>query len=185
MKIRGFTRFMLRLFAFFATLIGLAGAALMACFALNLDWPHPGETHAFLVSNLWITISACAFFLIFAVFGLRFLFLRKPYESPTLLLKTTEHGAIVIALSALDSMVLRAARKISGLRDVQTRVVGIENTLSVRLKVSLMPDVSVPEATTELQSAIKAYVEETSGILVRDIQVFVDSVQQAAPARVE
>ena len=104
----------------------------------------------------------------------------------TVLLKTTDNGSIRIAVSAIDSMVQRAARSAPSVRDVTTRILVLENdALAFQLRVTFAPDAMLSEATTQVQSDVKDYVEAHAGVPVQEVQVFVEAMGNGVAIRVE
>ncbi len=57
--------------------------------------------------------------------------------------------------------------------------------LLVKIIISVMPDVSLPAVTSDLQTKTKEYLEEITGITVREVKVIVDNVNmdQAASTK--
>ncbi len=104
----------------------------------------------------------------------------------TVLLKTTDNGAIRIAISAVDTMVQRSARSLPAVRDVVSRIrVDEHDALFVQLRITFAPDTMLTEATAQIQSEVKEYVQAHAGVPVQEVQVFVDAVGSNQPARVE
>ena len=55
----------------------------------------------------------------------------------------------------------------------------------IRLKVTILPDVPMPELTQNIQGKVKEYVEELSGIAVKEVQVYIENLSVARQNRVE
>ncbi|HOB20142.1 MAG TPA: alkaline shock response membrane anchor protein AmaP [Candidatus Atribacteria bacterium] len=124
--------------------------------------------------------------LIFIIVSLR-LFIagligRKPASS---LLKETEMGSIRVSVNTLDVLAQKAVRSFSEIKDVKTFILIENDGIRVRLKVSTMPDVKMPELTLAIQAKVKEYVEEYSGILVKAVHIYVDNQLTATKSRVE
>lgn len=85
-------------------------------------------------------------------------------------------GEVRICFKALENLVLKAAREIKGVRETKTRLVSTDNGLVVYLRAVTYPDQNIPQITAELQAAVKAYVESTTGIGVSEIKVMIENV---------
>ncbi len=104
----------------------------------------------------------------------------------SVLIKTTDNGSILIALSALDTMVQRSVRACAAVRDVESRLLATEQEgVRVLLRVSFAPDSVLPEATAQIQREVKDYVQTHAGVPVTDVQIFVEAVGSPQPVRVE
>ena len=103
-----------------------------------------------------------------------------------MLLKTTDNGTIRIAVSALDSMVQRAARSAPSVRDLTSRIIVLDNdALAIQLRVTFAPDAMLSEGTAQVQADVKDYVQTHAGVPVQEVQVFVEAMGNGAAVRVE
>ncbi len=102
-------------------------------------------------------------------------------------LKGSEFGEVLISISAIENMVLRVVQKTQGIKDVSRQVTFGTDGLLVRVKIRVMPDVALPDLVSGLQSEIKTYVEEITGIVVHEVKVMVDNIitDQAGPKKDE
>ena len=66
------------------------------------------------------------------------------------------------------------------------RAVVLENdALAFQLRVTFAPDAMLSEATTQVQSDVKDYVEAHAGVPVQEVQVFVEAMGNGVAIRVE
>ncbi len=101
----------------------------------------------------------------------------RPSKKPgSATLKNSDYGEVLISVSAVESMVLRIVQQTKGIKDVSRNVKFTPNGLVVNIKISAMPDVSLPDVIDELQAKTKEYLEEITGISVLEVKVLVDSV---------
>lgn len=180
MKIRALDRAYLVLYALITALLFLCGAAWSAYTLLGFSQPFipvPLPTQYQIVM-----LGVC---LLLLVLGLHLLFLRRAREPKTLQIKSSEAGAIVMSVEALDALVTRTARKCQQLTDVKTRVLPGQDGVVIRLKVLLRPDVVIPEVTAALQADVKDSIETLAGVHVSGVQIFVDNPPPSAAPRVE
>ena len=108
---------------------------------------------------------------------------KAPAAPSTVLLKTTDSGSIRIAISAVDSMVQRAARNAPSVRDVVSRVITTANEeLAIQLRITFAPDTELAVATAKVQEDVKEYVQKHTGVPVQEVQVLVQAVGNSAQA---
>ncbi|BDG59880.1 alkaline shock response membrane anchor protein AmaP [Caldinitratiruptor microaerophilus] len=88
----------------------------------------------------------------------------------------TEVGEVRISLSAVESLVRRVARGIKGVRDVKAGVFLGPSGLVAEIRGTLSPDVSIPDVSAEMQSAVKAQVHRVVGVEVAEVRVRVESL---------
>lgn len=90
----------------------------------------------------------------------------------------TEIGEIRISFKAIENMVLAAAKKVNGIREVSTRIDAVEQGLLIYIKVKAIPDLPIPTLAGELQNKVNDYVQEISGSNVSEVKVLVENVAQ-------
>lgn len=90
----------------------------------------------------------------------------------------TENGEVRISFKAVENMVLAASRKVSGIREITTRIDTVEQGLLINLKVKAIPEIPIPGLAAELQTKVRDYVQEISGSNVSEIKVLVENIVQ-------
>ncbi|HHT65832.1 MAG: alkaline shock response membrane anchor protein AmaP [Caldicoprobacterales bacterium] len=101
------------------------------------------------------------------------------------LLMNTEMGIIRVSISTLDTLTQKAVRSFQEVKDVKSVVLSDPDGIRVQLKVSILPDVVMPELSRDIQQKVKEYVESSSGIIVKEVQVYIESLSVAKQARVD
>ncbi|MDO4547417.1 MAG: alkaline shock response membrane anchor protein AmaP [Clostridia bacterium] len=101
---------------------------------------------------------------------------RGSLDNSSVSLSDNENGNVRISIQAMDSLVKRAIGDLSGIASIKTNVLGNEDSISVEVNMALESDVHIPNATMLLQRTVKNFIEEYSGIAVRDVSVLVTSV---------
>jgi uncharacterized alkaline shock family protein YloU len=108
---------------------------------------------------------------------------RKPAST---ILKTTDLGVIRVSVNTLDTLTQKAVRSFQEVKEVKSVILPEpDNGVKVQLKVTILPDVRMPELTQNIQAKVKEYVEELSGINVKEVQVYIDNLTIARQNRVE
>jgi molybdenum cofactor biosynthesis enzyme MoaA len=108
---------------------------------------------------------------------------KKPVST---ILKTTDLGMIRVSVNTLDTLTQKAVRSFQDVKEVKSMILPEQDGgVRVQLKVTILPDVHMPELTQNIQIRVKEYVEELSGITVKEVQVYIDNLTIAKQNRVE
>jgi uncharacterized alkaline shock family protein YloU len=111
--------------------------------------------------------------------------LQRRREEKTII-HQTQFGEIQIAVSAVESLSLRATRRIKGVKDAHVGVRADSNGLDIFIEVTVNPDISIPQISEEIRVKVDEYLQETIGIRVNSVKVLVTKVAgEAVKARVE
>jgi uncharacterized alkaline shock family protein YloU len=172
-----FLRILLAIYSFCLAIISLV--VIMA--ALRKDvfdlLSYYSETLLFNNGDMVPRLVVIGVALLFFIVSLVFLFLGvRANKDKKSVSKQTNIGAVCISLNSIESISLNAARKINGIRDTKVYITKKEDSVSVKAKLVVMPEIIIPSVSDEVQTAIKSAVEESAGVPVKDVMVFVDSV---------
>ncbi|MCE5234563.1 MAG: alkaline shock response membrane anchor protein AmaP [Clostridiaceae bacterium] len=97
------------------------------------------------------------------------------------LVAADELGSTHIALAAVDHLVQRHCRTNGKIKECVSSIYTTQDGgLRVGLKLVVLPETNVPEFTSELKASLKAYLEEYTGIPVRDISILISAAAQNA-----
>lgn len=186
MKPTPFDRFLIILSLLMLILL----SAVMIGFASGL-LVDPVET--FMVNILattaakWITAGVALVLIVMAIRGI--VAVCPPAEEPqakTVMIKVTNSGKVQMTLTAVDTLVQKAARTVEGVRDVKSRInVSETQEAIIDLQVMLVPDAVVPSVCENVQNTVKEYVQTHAGLPVQDVAVCVEQVGATGVARVE
>lgn len=161
-------------------LMGIALRLVPMTFIQNIiDWPYVDIINSIALGS----VSA-----LFFIFALRLFFAGKkqPEAQPTYsLIKNNEFGSVFITLAAIDSMVQKHCRNNNRIRECVSSINLTNDGITIKLKLSLLPDSNIPELTSELQKGLKEYVENLSGILVQEIGILIVSMSGLQKARAD
>jgi uncharacterized alkaline shock family protein YloU len=107
----------------------------------------------------------------------------EPPAQKDAFLRRGEEGEVRIALSAIDAMAQRAARGISGVRDLRSEVTaGEDGALTVRLRLVLGADSNVQELSKQVQEAVAAHITAHTGLQMAGVHAFIEQVGQPSTA---
>ena len=82
----------------------------------------------------------------------------------------------------MDALVRRAIGESEGVLDIRTKVINHEDSVTVEIKMALSADSHIPNVTMVMQRNIRRYIEEFSGIAVREVLVLVNEIRETVPA---
>lgn len=85
-------------------------------------------------------------------------------------------GEVRICHKAVETLVLKAAREIKGIKECKTRIMHSDSGLTIFIRAVTYPDQGIPQITAEVQSAVKEYVENATGVVVAEIRVMIENV---------
>lgn len=107
---------------------------------------------------------------------------KKDRNSVTVQNNESGNGEVRVSVQALDALVKQAVvGHTDGVADIKTRIVNHEDSISVKIEMSLNGDVHIPNITMLLQGTIKGFIEEFSGIAVRDVSIIVNTIIPVPP----
>jgi len=134
------------------------------------------------VGNLRYTYFAVAviFFLIslkFLLQGFRFKG-GKERKSKGDIAKTTDYGQVRITVNTLDSIALKATRRVRGVREAKNTITTDETGTIILIQVSVDGETPIPSIVEEVQKNVKEQVEKIVGIDVKHIDVKITEVAQ-------
>lgn len=91
----------------------------------------------------------------------------------------TEHGDIKISVETVENLALKAASRSRGVKDLKARVRVSEAGLEIQIRAFVDGDGSIPSMSEDMQRTVAQHIEETTGIPVAEVSVFIANVTQA------
>lgn len=92
-------------------------------------------------------------------------------QEKRLLLKQDDTGAVTVALDGVRELARMAAGRVEGVREARADLTEDARGLHVRLRVSVDPDLALPELAHRLQEQVKSAVEHHLGRPVADVHI--------------
>jgi uncharacterized alkaline shock family protein YloU len=92
------------------------------------------------------------------------------------LLQAGPFGEVRICFTTIETLVLKAAREVKGVREIKTRVVEKPSGLVIFLRAVALAGQNIPQLAAQLQAAVKEYVESTAGSHVAEVKVMIENV---------
>ncbi len=131
-------------------------------------------------------IVTAAIAVILFVVGLRLLVASLiPPKALSTILATNELGVVRVSVATLDTLTQKAVQNFQEVKEVKSLVLPDADGARIQLKITVLPDVPMPELTQSIQTKVKEYIESLSGINVKAVQVYIENLSIAKPVRVE
>lgn len=87
-----------------------------------------------------------------------------------------EMGDVHISIGAIENLVEKAARHVRGVRGVKVAAEHSSAGIKLRLKAVISPESNVPAVTAEIQRRVNEYINNTVGIELADMQIYVENI---------
>ncbi|HHV16085.1 MAG TPA: alkaline shock response membrane anchor protein AmaP [Gelria sp.] len=85
-------------------------------------------------------------------------------------------GEVSITIPAINVIIMKAVKKVEGIKDVKPVVKSRPDGLEVYLHMMINPDVSVPELSKNVQDVVRKHLEDIGGLKVAVVKVLVDDL---------
>ena len=143
--------------------------------------PDPYKLTPGIIPGLAIGLIA----LIVLIWGFKILslsFKRPPrMDRSSVSVQNSENGSVRISVAAMDTLVKQAIAHDEGVVDIKTSIINHEDSISVSIDMTLASDVHIPNVTMMMQRSIKNFIEEFSGIAVREVTIMVSKIVEVTP----
>jgi len=136
--------------------------------------------YLFFAQNIFfkiLGILVAALFVFLAGALLRFLL---PKMDNTIVYATPE-GEIKISFNSLEALTREALRNVDEIVNVDPEITKVGNDARIILHLQVKSEASVPDLSAMAQSRIREKIERQTGIMVKDIKLFVDLKSQEKP----
>lgn len=124
-----------------------------------------------------VSVALLALYIALAI-AIAFLIFKRPkgYEKGFITVESGENGRVRISVSAVEQMVRQSVRSIDGITDMKIDIDGKGDALLIGANVSLVNGCNVPAVTTNMQRAIRQFVEMNCGVAVDSVSITINSV---------
>ncbi|MBW4081807.1 alkaline shock response membrane anchor protein AmaP [Paenibacillus sp. S150] len=128
-----------------------------------------------------VYIAAIAVAVILFLLSIRFFYisLRRDRASQPSVDQRTEYGDIQISMETIENLSLKAAGKVKGIRDLKSRIRVSQAGLEIMIRAVVDGEASLPLLTNEVQRQVHDFVQETTGIPVADVSVYIANLTQS------
>jgi uncharacterized alkaline shock family protein YloU len=135
-----------------------------------------------------LRVAVFATALVFFVLSIMFLLSGvKSNKDKKAVSKHTNIGEIRISLNSIENIASHTCKRINGVKESKTLVRKSDDGVQIEARMIVMPDMSIPVISEEVQGRVKKAVEEASGIMVKNVNVIIDNIYSGITykARVE
>ncbi|NLJ41666.1 MAG: alkaline shock response membrane anchor protein AmaP [Clostridiales bacterium] len=120
--------------------------------------------------------------LLLIILGIRMFYANSRPKTPSgALVKRSEFGMIHVSINTLEAMTQKAVHSFDQIKDLRVNVLTEEDGVRIKLRLSIMPDVILPELTVAIQQKVKDYIESYSGIPVQNVYIYIESLSTMQP----
>lgn len=177
MRMSIINRILLTIYTLIIIVISLAILGLFAAMGMGIISSNSVGMFFSNVSFNWQTsLIAILVAILFIVVSIKLLLSgAKPRAPISTLIRHTDLGMIRVSASALETMIEKAVRGFKEIKDVKINIAPETEGIKVQLKVLIMPDVILPDLTASLQQKVKEYLENYSGVSVKEVFVYIDN----------
>ena len=126
-----------------------------------------------------IMIAAAAVLAIFGLMLISAIFPSRKKRSSTFAIQRNENGTVKISLKALETLVQKCLNQHAELKVVTSSLFSDEESVRVDVHINMQTDISMPLAISALQKQIKKYLEACSGVVVKEVRIFVEGTMPA------
>lgn len=103
----------------------------------------------------------------------------------SVLIKSTDHGSIVVSPSVIKELAIRKAKMSDKVKDVTCRVERMEQGSKLYLRLVLMPETKMHDFLVPMQEDIKKYVEEMTGTTITGVEIRIEASEPKHRERVK
>lgn len=89
-------------------------------------------------------------------------------------------GQISMTIPAIKVIIMKAVRKVEGIKEVKTTIKSKPEGLDVLLHTMINPDYNVPDMSEKIQTAVRQNLETVGGLKVFSIRVLIDDLGPSA-----
>lgn len=133
--------------------------------------------------SIWYRALYVVIFGVMLIVGICLMFFGIKKEQPkTAVIASFENGKIFIAISALEELAAKFVRQTGAVKAVAVKVLSLGDQVEINVKISILPDVSIPDITQDLQAGLINYIETYSGIKVKQAKIMVTSIDETIKA---
>ncbi len=153
-------------------LFSLAGVAVAA--AMGRSEPLALINQALSTPQNRVIVGIVALVIMAAILVILVSGLNIESKPDTVIVESTLAGQVSISIPAIKVIIMKAVKKVEGIREIKPAVSMGNDGLLVYLHIAINPDYNVPEMSKNLQQAVKEQLEETGGLQVSQVKVLVD-----------
>ncbi len=150
----------------FSIVVLVALGAYLICVAMGVSSIDQITNFIKLLEERKVITVIAGIVLLLIGFSLIYLALRKFTREPSMAFQNPE-GEVRVTFDAIEDFVRRLGGRLEEVKEMHPEVIVTKEGLEIHNRITLGPNLSIPEASSRIQETIKKYVEDVLGI--RDI----------------
>ncbi len=170
---RIFDRIILALYTFLVTIVSIIAIIIPFDFFDWLNYEVISDYISTIKGNYWISIIGLAFL----IGSLRVLLsgIRRK-DKVNYITKATKHGELKISTDTIKGLSNTVTSKIDGVKDIDTDVYLLQDSIMIKIKGKVTPDINIPEETISIQEKVKKHIQNCTGIDVCEVKVEISNI---------
>jgi uncharacterized alkaline shock family protein YloU len=108
--------------------------------------------------------------------------LRSRYHRAKTINQRNEFGDIQVNIETIENLSLKAINPLRGFKELKSRVKIKDQHLVITVRAHMDDEASIPELSEEIQSTVKSYVEDMTGITVEKVHVYISNFTPKTPS---
>ena len=163
--------------------------SLVLCVLLVVTLISPGGRETVIrrlddTTELVYAIAMLVVYLLFAAGSVAIILggLKKGGNNGFIEVESSENGHTRIAVGAVHQMIRQAVRSVDGIADMKANIINGTDSISIDVDAAILNGTHVPTVTTNIQRAIRSYIELNCGVAVRGVSVSVHSLEDTEKA---
>jgi len=131
-------------------------------------------------ADVWLRMLYVVGFIIMTVvsFCLLFFGIRKE-KVKTTVISSSDSGNISISIVALEDLAKKFIKQTAAVKVEAIKVLQTGEKVELNVKISIQPEVSIPQITQEMQTGLIQYIEAFSGIKVSKVKITVATINES------
>lgn len=166
-------RFLLLIYSLSIAILSVA-AILQLSHVLPSNWIDVDSDYRVFIATI-VVLS------LILILSLRFFYIsiRRDRNSVPSIDQRTEFGDIQISVETIENLCLKAASKVRGVRDLKARVKVNQAGITIEIRAVVDGEYSIPTLSSDMQKQVHDYLQDTTGIPVSNVSVFIANVAQS------
>lgn len=101
------------------------------------------------------------------------------------IVKNAAGGEIEISLDTFENIAISTIKNINDARDYTAKARKINESVAILIKMSVIPDINIPELGQKIQTQVIEAIENTTGVKVANVKVRIENVASVFKNKVE
>lgn len=101
------------------------------------------------------------------------------------IIKPTENGEVFISVDTLKAIALQALSSTRGIKDIAIYIHPGRESISILIKASVLPDINIPQISSEMQVNVKNYIQNIAEVPVGEVKISITALSTGPIMRAE